>query len=70
MIYLKVSQVKSYNFLIYLTTPPPHIFQTANMFFVLFGMSLGHLDGWLSIIQKFPRDLISVDMVPDYLFVY
>ena len=37
MLYPKVSQVKSYNFIIYLTTPPPHphIFQTANMFFIV-----------------------------------
>ena len=66
MLYPKVNQVKSYNLLIYLTTlpPPPHISDCQHVF-LLFGMSLRHLDGWLSIIQKFPRDLISVDMVPD-----
>ena len=39
----------------------------ATCFFLFLGMSLRHLDRWLSIIQKFARDLISVDMVPDYV---
>ena len=35
-------------------------------FFWLFRMPLRQLDGWLSIIQKLVRDLMLVDMVPDY----
>ena len=38
---------------------PPHISQTANMFLLLFGMPVGHLNGWLAFIQKCPRDLLS-----------
>ena len=37
--------------------PPPHIFQAANMFLLLFRMSLRNLNGWLAIIQKFERTL-------------
>ena len=70
LLYPKVRQVKCYNFLIYLIPPPPHththISDCQHVFLMLFRISLRHLDGWLSIIQKFARDLISVDMVPDY----
>ena len=49
--YLKVSQVKCYNFHIYLTPPPPHththIFQTANMFFYVLQDVLETF-GWLA----------------------
>ena len=69
MIYPKVSQEKHYNFLMYLTTPPPHISDCQHVFFFFFlggGMSLRHLDVWFGFIQKFALDLILVDMVPDY----
>ena len=57
MLIPKVIQVKYYSFLIYLT--PPRIFQTVNMWLLLFGMPLRHLNGWIAFIQKLPRDLIS-----------
>ena len=47
---------------------PPHISNCQHVF-LLFRMSLRHLDRWFSmfsIVQKFARDLILVDMIPDY----
>ena len=71
---LSQSQPSEMLYILYTTPPPPththtNIFQTANMVFWLLRMSLRHLDRWFSTIQKFARDLISVDMVPDYLFI-
>ena len=50
------------NVIVFLLCPPPPFppvayFRLPTCFLLLLVMPLRHLDGWLSIIQKFPRDL-------------
>ena len=51
--------------------PPPHPHTHIHIsdcqhVFLLLRKSLRHLGGWFSIIHKFARDLILVDLVPDF----
>ena len=66
MLFLKISQVKCYSFLIYLIIPPPHISDYQRVFLLLFEMPLGYLNGWFAIIQKFPQDSISSWIIKPY----
>ena len=54
MLIPKVNQAKCYSFLIH--PIPPHIPDCQHVFLLLIGMPLRQRGGWLSFIQKFPRD--------------
>ena len=51
--------------MLWFSPPPPTYFRPPTCFLIILRMSLRHLVGWLSIIQKIARDLISVNMVHD-----